>query len=147
MSIRAIPFLVLAVLGSLVACGGGGGGTGGNGGSGGASSSSSSSGGDGGTGGCGGGCLDPGQCYDSGECAAGEFCLHDNCYPVGECKPILKDCHAGSSEVCGCNGTVYDDACAAAAAGESSYLSFTECSTPPAGQFPCGTGYCKLDAE
>ncbi|UQA58733.1 hypothetical protein [Polyangium aurulentum] len=145
MSIKAIPFFVLAVLGSLVACGGGGGGTGGSGGSGGASSSSS--GGDGGTGGCGGGCVDPGQCYDTADCAAGEFCQLDNCYPIGQCKPNPTDCPAVADQVCGCNGTVYDNACAAAAAGQSGYLSFTECSNPPAGEFACGTGYCKLDTE
>lgn len=143
--IKAMGVLALAALGGLVACSGSGS-TGGSGGSGGASSSSSSaSSGSGGSGGCGGGCLDPGQCYESSECKANEYCLHDNCYPIGQCTPMPDACTP--DPVCGCNGKIYADACTASADGQSGYLSYTECSDPPAGQFPCGTGYCTLASE
>jgi hypothetical protein len=32
-------------------------------------------------------------------------------------------------------------------AGQSPHISLTECTTPPAGQFPCGAGYCDLATQ
>ncbi|NUQ75805.1 MAG: hypothetical protein HUU21_19860 [Polyangiaceae bacterium] len=135
--IHTFCFFVLVSLGAFIACGNsstppvssnGGGGT-----------SSSDN-----TGGCGGGCLGPGECYHRADCGADEYCLKDNCHPLGQCTSVLSGCPAGSSKVCGCDHVLYDDACAAAEAGESVYLSLTECSDVPAGQFACGDGFCNL---
>jgi len=127
--IKAFPFFVLAILGCLIACDGSDGGS------------------DGGGGGCGGGCLGPGECYSSSDCAADQYCLQQDCYPWGQCALIPGDCPADPSPACGCNGTAYDSSCAAAVAGQSAHLSLTECSDLPAGQFPCGAGFCSLADE
>lgn len=149
-------FLALSMLGAFIACDGdvdtpgdtsSSTTTAGTGGASATSSSTTTTSDTGGTGGCGGGCIDPGQCHSSSDCAANEYCLQDNCYPIGNCTPVPSDCPSNADSVCGCDGIAYDDACAAAAAGQSAYLSVTECSVPPAGQLPCGTGYCSLTDE
>lgn len=100
-----------------------------------------------GNGGCGGGC-NTGECMTAADCAADEYCLlPEDCYPVGMCALKSSACNGATDAACGCNGTSYSSACEAAAAGESVHISVTECSDPPAGQFPCGTGYCKLGEE
>ncbi|WP_437971490.1 hypothetical protein WMF04_20235 [Sorangium sp. So ce260] len=153
---KATCCLALSMLGAFIACDGdvetpddtsSSTTTAGTGGSTTTATTTTGSGGSGGSGGCGGGCIDPGQCHSSSDCAADEYCQQNNCYPIGDCAPVPTDCPPGAASVCGCDGTVYDNACAAAAAGQSAYLSLTECSQPPAGQFPCGTGHCSLTDE
>lgn len=143
--------LLIASLAALAACGtdvespGGGGST--------ASSSSSSSpptaasSSTSGSG-CGGGCLGPTDCFTNDDCKTGEVCMRpEDCDPEGTCAPVADACSGAQSPVCGCDGVSYASPCAAAMAGQSAHLSATECSTSPAGEFPCGTGYCELATE
>ncbi|XXT15040.1 hypothetical protein WME94_32810 [Sorangium sp. So ce429] len=159
---KATCFLALSMLGAFIACDGdveppgdtpsstttaGTGGSTTTAGTGGSTTTATTMTDTGGSGGCGGGCIDPGQCHSSSDCAANEYCRQNDCYPIGDCTPVPTDCAPDAASVCGCDGTVYDNACAAAAAGQSGHLSLTECSQPPAGQFPCGSGYCSLTDE
>jgi len=138
--------LLFASVAALAACGSGVDTTGG-----GASTSSSSTSASSSTstsGGCGGGCLGPGDCYTSGDCNAGEYCRRtEDCNPQGTCAPVADACPGAQSPVCGCDGTSYASVCEAAMAGQSAHVSVTECTDPPAGKFPCGTGYCDLATE
>lgn len=48
-------------------------------------------------------------------------------------------------DVCGCDGTIYDDECAAAMAGVD-VAEASHC-TPPKGQFGCGTFLCNAASQ
>ena len=96
----------------------------------------------------GGGCPGPGECIDTADCGPGEYCRFlELCHPFGDCVPKSEACGGPATEVCGCDGKVYASRCDAAAAGESVHVSLTECSEPPEGQFPCGSGYCTVGVE
>ena len=108
--------------------------------------------------GCGGGCHDDddyeehddhddGDCFGDGDCADGQYCAMHDC-TQGICSPKPADCHAAAPEpVCGCDGVTYESACVAAQAGRSTKLFAAECQPAPAGQFPCGAGFCAAGTE
>lgn len=101
--------------------------------------------------GCGGGCLGVGECGSAADCGDSEYCQKDeDCLGLGRCAPLPTTCAAPvdpSEAVCGCNGELYATACEANQAGQSAHVSVTECSTPPAGMFACGDGYCDVSTE
>lgn len=167
---RSSLFLVVAV---LVGCGDDGnpGGSGGGGGAPQAGSNAGGSTGDGGsvatggnggsigtggeggeasTGGAGGGSIGN-VCGGIADvmCASDAFCDYpsDECGGddrQGECAPRPTDCPAVDEPTCGCDGSIYGNACAANAAGVD--VSVGGC-TPPPGDFACGPGFCALASE
>lgn len=125
-------------------------GSGGTGASGGGGAGGGAQGGEGQTGGGGGG-------YDvlcggiAGiECGPTQYCDYpdDACGANdgdGVCAPITEgDCPAVDDPVCGCDGTVYGNACLANAAGVD--VAADGC-TPPPDTFQCGTGFCETATE
>lgn len=138
----------------------GGGGTGGDqtggGNQGGGGSGAGNQGGNGGTGAAGGGNTGGGgsgggntggPCggKSGGSCETGDYCDYpdDLCGAAdgaGTCTPKPQACPDVYDPVCSCDGTVYGNACDAAAAGQDQSLLGT-CPNP-SGQFPCGAGFC-----
>lgn len=87
-------------------------------------------------------CICPRQCGTSDECADNETCFHadGNCgrggYP-GYCLPITTAPRwlCNQKPICGCDGALYDDGCAAIAARTSpSAAETSDCSARP---LPC----------
>ena len=77
-------------------------------------------------------------------CPADEFCDYDikNCGAFdnqGVCTKRPMACDKNLHPTCGCDGQVYDNECAANAAGVSA--NNNGC-MPPAGQFACGAHFC-----
>jgi hypothetical protein len=58
----------------------------------------------------------------------------------GTCQPRPQGCTANVDPVCGCDGSVYSNACLAAAAGTD--ISDLGGCTAPAGTFACGPRFC-----
>ncbi|MDI1436079.1 hypothetical protein [Polyangium sorediatum] len=121
----------------------------------GATGGTGSTGGTGGAGGAGGGGFDPGdpggqQCGPEAPCADGSYCAYDSFGACGsegeksECK-VVPPCTPDAKPVCGCDGTVYPDACAARAAGVD--LGTTGTCAAPAGHFACGPFFCAVGQE
>lgn len=93
-----------------------------------------------------------GPCDEAGDgaCGPGEYCDYpdDLCGTTGgegTCTPRPSDCPSTHDPVCACDGTVYENACAAEAAGVD-VRSLAGCPSPP-GEFPCGSTYCEKDSE
>lgn len=91
-----------------------------------------------------------------GACAPDEYCNWPDgaCGPpeAGECTPKPDGCGDIYMPVCGCDGAVYPNDCAAATAGID-ITSVDKCA-PPMGYFLCGTiwcdaqfSYCRRDAS
>ncbi|MDI1476204.1 hypothetical protein [Polyangium sp. y55x31] len=117
--------------------------------------STGGTGGAGGAGGLGGGGFDPGnpggqQCGPNAPCAEGYYCAYDSSGACGtegeksECK-VVPACTPDGKAVCGCDGKVYPDACAALAAGVD--LGAMGVCTPPAGTFTCGPFFCAVGQQ
>lgn len=116
----------------------------GSGGSGGSGAGGSSQGGESQSGGSGGGngVLCGGiagiQCGDAEYCDfADDLCGAND--GDGVCTPIPESCPAVDEPACGCDGTVYGNACEAGLAGVD--VATSGC-TAPADSFQCGTGFC-----
>lgn len=130
-----------------VACGtGGGSGTGGSS----ATGGSAATGGGSSTGGAGGGPSSTCGGFAGIKCPPGLYCEfsdkmcggNDN---LGTCLPPPPDKCGGDGQVCGCDGKVYPNTCAAELAGvDVSLQGF--CKQPP-GTFACGTHFCQLADE
>ncbi|MDI1449616.1 hypothetical protein [Polyangium sp. 6x1] len=126
------------------------------GGSGATSGTTASTGGAGGTGGMGdAGGFDPGnpggqQCGPNAPCSDGSYCAYSGFGTCGtegeksECKAV-PTCTPDANPVCGCDGNVYPDRCAAFAAGVD-VGAMVGC-VPPAGMFACGESFCDVGQE
>jgi hypothetical protein len=82
-------------------------------------------------------------------CAADEFCKYDeqNCGAVdnqGTCTKRPEVCDKNLHPTCGCDGQIYENECAADAAGAG--VNNNGCMPPP-GQFSCGAHFCHAQAE
>jgi hypothetical protein len=78
-------------------------------------------------------CVDGAYCYDT-------RCNNDR----GTCVAMPDSCSAEPDPRCGCDGEVYENACAAAMAGVP--IGYGDC-TAPAGMFMCGDEFCAIDTE
>ena len=58
-------------------------------------------------------------CMSNSDCGIGEYCAVSACSAPGVCVPRPMLCPGDVSPVCGCDGTTYSNACAAAGAGVS----------------------------
>ena len=130
--------------GSAGTGGGGTGGTGGGGtaGTGGSNTGGSNTGGSS-TGGSGGGAMCGG--IAGIQCAENQFCdfPDDMCGAAdgaGTCAPRPDACDKVLDPKCACDGKVYDNACEAQKAGAD--IGTLGGCPAPAGQFPCGAGFC-----
>ncbi len=91
------------------------------------------------------------QCFDSGECPVGEYCVKPigYCPEPGQCRPKPTSCMPEWAPVCGCNGVSFENACYAAQAGET--VEHDGPCLPPTCQTleDClGVGYCaKADGD
>lgn len=109
-------------------------------GSGGGSSSSSTS---------TGGSTATGDLCGSEVCPSGLVCTYFlwSCVQEPHCSPKQTGCDASSPLVCGCDLVVYENACAASAAGvDLAGYSESKCD-PPTGMFRCGYTFCKSGQE
>jgi hypothetical protein len=128
------------------AAGNGGGNTGGN--NTGGNNTGGNTGGDtGNTGGAGGGIISGGPCggIAGTPCNSVQYCDYadDTCGGddgTGTCVDKPEECPDVDDPVCACDGKVYPNACAAAAAGADLSL-LGACPAPP-GTFACGSGFC-----
>ncbi len=95
------------------------------------------------------GCSPPGVCTELMPCGPGQYCKVPD-YTCGKgslpgtCEPIPSSCPTGDA-VCGCGGTTYKSACAAAAAGAD--LSIAGNCSAPSGTFACGPYFCNAQSE
>ena len=91
-----------------------------------------------------GNCKPPAVCAPLLPCAVGQYCTwpDDSCgttRTAGTCKATPQSC-PGSPSACGCDGTTYPSACAAAQGGVD--VSTNQSCTPPPGTFACGPLFC-----
>ena len=85
-------------------------------------------------------------CHDNTSCAANEYCefspgLCGKGQSPGTCRPKPASCPAGYDPVCACSGKVYDNACAAHAAGEDLAV-MGGCTAVLPDFAACGVHYC-----
>jgi hypothetical protein len=83
----------------------------------------------------------PTECKTSTECGPGRYCHfadHLCGGSIGKCEAPVVGCMGVMA--CGCDGTVYKDACVASLAGVD--VGTTAACATPAGMFRCGTLYC-----
>lgn len=85
-------------------------------------------------------------CHDNQGCAAGEFCafspgLCGKGQAPGKCRPKPAGCAKSYEPVCACSGKVYDNACAARAAGDDLDV-MGQCKQAIPDYAACGAHYC-----
>jgi hypothetical protein len=90
----------------------------------------------------------PATCLQSSGCAANEYCVFEPGLcgrgPVpGTCRPRPATCPPAHAPVCGCDGQVHDDACAAQAAGVDLAV-MGGCKAVLADWAPCGPRFCDV---
>lgn len=85
-------------------------------------------------------------------CIEGAFCDFSAkgepalfCEEVGVCAVVTTACEANSEPICGCDGVLYANACAAAMAGVG--ISGAVGCPPPPGSFECGEQFCDVATE
>jgi hypothetical protein len=84
-------------------------------------------------------------------CVGGAFCDRTNeyetpeCVGLGICIEVPEACDTDAVPVCGCDGALYENPCAAAMAGTGTQGA-SGCE-PPVGTFACGFEFCALDSE
>ncbi|MEZ4450552.1 MAG: hypothetical protein R3B09_13815 [Nannocystaceae bacterium] len=84
-------------------------------------------------------------------CAPGSYCdttgVGDTpyCEFVGVCVATPSECSDDDAPICGCDGLLYPNACAAAQAGVGTRGA--DGCAPPRGRFRCGFGFCELAGE
>jgi len=89
-------------------------------------------------------------CTFNADCRDGEYCWFDDhsCGVTarqGACTAPPDDCGDDARPVCACNGELYANECAAAAAGMD--VAFVGKCEVPNGAFACGYSFCILDEE
>ena len=89
-------------------------------------------------------------CNEWVHCVDGAFCdlgadQIPACTTLGVCVAIPEACDDDSGPVCGCDGVLYESACAAAMAGVGT--SGAVGCAPPAGTFACGHDFCERLTE
>lgn len=88
-------------------------------------------------------------CIDNTGCSATQYCHHEGCGGVGECRPRPEACQEDCPGVCGCDNQTYCNACKAHAAGVNVATS-APCEQPGsptcASNADCAANaYCHLD--
>lgn len=80
-------------------------------------------------------------------CAAGEYCHFPDgtCKGTSVCVPQSASCDTTFGPICGCDGQVHDDQCAANGAGVDVSAN-GGCKAPP-GQFGCASFFCALGSQ
>ena len=84
-------------------------------------------------------------------CAGAAFCDVAPNYPIHECEEqgtcvaVSASCPQEGPPVCGCDGELYADACAAQAAGVATRGAIG--CEPPAGKFGCGGEFCDVATQ
>jgi len=97
-----------------------------------------------------GACKAPAVCSAALPCAVGQYCESPNftcgAGPLaGHCVPQPTACEPGGPVVCGCDGAVHPNACAARQQGVD--LSQQSSCPSPVGEFACGPLFCTLSTE
>lgn len=97
-----------------------------------------------------GSCQGSDQSAANAQCAADELCQPhaSGCVPAiteGSCQARPTECSDEYEPVCGCDGEVHDNLCAAQMAGVAA--NDDEQCSPPAGTFRCGSTFCDLASE
>jgi hypothetical protein len=94
-------------------------------------------------------CAPETGCSPSQPCSAAHYCDYpdDLCgaAELGKCTPKPQGCDLLYAPVCGCDGKVHGNDCAARSAGSD--VSSTGGCTPPVGQFACGPIFCALGSQ
>jgi hypothetical protein len=83
-------------------------------------------------------------------CVEGSYCKTQAwdapvCDGLGTCEAIPTTCGADSKPVCGCDGQLYEHACAAARAGVN--IDVAEACPPPSAYFACGGEYWEIATQ
>jgi hypothetical protein len=84
------------------------------------------------------------------ECVEGSYCkVHAGelpmCEGIGACESLPASCEPNDEPVCGCDGQLYEHACAAAQAAVN--LQPAEACPSPTGRFPCGGQFCEAATQ
>jgi hypothetical protein len=95
-------------------------------------------------------CKPPNVCAALLPCAPGQYCKapDSSCGTTsvpGTCAPVAESCPGEDTPVCGCDGSVYESACLASAAGED--VSATGKCSAPVDTFRCGPRFCRVEDE
>jgi hypothetical protein len=87
--------------------------------------------------------LDAGTivCAQLSDCPSSFYCAGTVCGTAGTCAPLPTGCGGNLSEVCGCDGNTYVNACLCESAGVR-VASLGACPVPDAGVGGCGTVTC-----
>lgn len=85
------------------------------------------------------------ECSEASYCNTADVEALPTCEGIGVCEAIPEDCSADGKPVCGCDGQLYEHACAAAQAGVNTQA-VAACPAPP-GSFPCGPQFCEIDTQ
>jgi hypothetical protein len=86
-------------------------------------------------------------CRDRSTCAADEYCafkpaLCGKGKKPGVCRKAAPSCAANDAPVCGCDGQIHGNECAAHRAGVDLDVQGSCRQPPPRGFIPCGAHYC-----